>query len=133
MRIVELAQCLGLRSAIEKEQVLVLNWLYDIAARQVAMPEEFHSTLAEALCSGEALIADPAMRANARYGLHQILDRLANYNNRDNRRLNSPKPQMRVVKNGRKARSSRRLNRLSVYQGDFTSRTSAGLCASLVS
>ncbi|MGP8252821.1 MAG: GntR family transcriptional regulator [Terracidiphilus sp.] len=98
MRIVELAQCPRLRSAIEKEQVLVLNWLYDIAAHQLAMPEEFHSTLAEALCSGEPLVADIAMRAHVRYGLHQILDRLANYNNRDNWRLKSPKPQMRVVK-----------------------------------
>jgi GntR family transcriptional regulator, rspAB operon transcriptional repressor len=97
MRVVELAQCPGLRSAIEKEQVLVWNWLYDIAAHQLAMPEEFHSTLSEAICSGEPLVADTAMRTHVRYGLDQILERLANYDNRDSWRLKSLKPQMRVV------------------------------------
>jgi GntR family transcriptional regulator, rspAB operon transcriptional repressor len=97
MRVVELAQCPGLRNAIEKEQVLVWNWLYDIAAQQLAMPEEFHSTLSEALCSGEPLVADTTMRAHVRYGLDQILDRLANYEPRDHWRLKSPRPQIRVV------------------------------------
>ena len=93
MRIVELAQCPGLRSAIEKEQVLIWNWLYDVAAQQHAMPEEFHSILAEALCSGEPLVADAEMRAHVRYGLDQISDRLANYAGRDdNWRLKSIKP-----------------------------------------
>jgi GntR family transcriptional regulator, rspAB operon transcriptional repressor len=97
MRIVELAQCQGLRSAIEKEQVLVWNWLYDVAAHRHAMPEEFHSILAEALCSGEPLVADSAMRAHVRYGLDQVLERLASYNHSDNWRLKSVKPQMRAL------------------------------------
>jgi hypothetical protein len=61
------------------------------------MPEEFHSTLSEAICSGEPLVADTAMRTHVRYGLDQILERLANYDNRDSWRLKSLKPQMRVV------------------------------------
>ncbi len=91
MRIADLARCPGLRRAIEKEHVLIFNWLYDIAAKRRTHPQEFHSTLAEALCSGDPLIADTAMRAHVRYGLEQVLNRLANYSNGDNWRLKSGK------------------------------------------
>jgi GntR family transcriptional regulator, rspAB operon transcriptional repressor len=87
MRIAELSHCPGLRRAIEKEQVLVFNWLYDIAAHRRTQPEEFHSTLAEALCSGDPLVADTAMRAHVRYGLDQVLERLANLDKGDTWRL----------------------------------------------
>ncbi len=89
MRIAELARCPGLRRAIEKEQVLIFNWLYDIAAYRRTEPQEFHSTLAEALCSGDPLVADAAMRAHVRYGLDQVLGRLANFDNGDSWRLKS--------------------------------------------
>jgi DNA-binding GntR family transcriptional regulator len=92
MRIADLARCPGLRRAIEKEHVLIFNWLYDVAAKRRTHPQEFHSTLAEALCSGDPLLADTAMRAHVQYGLDQVLDRLANYNNGDNWRLKSDKP-----------------------------------------
>jgi len=91
MRIAELSRCPGLRRAIEKEQVLIFNWLYDIAANRRTLPEEFHSTLAEALCSGDPLVADTAMRVHVRYGLDQVLERLANYAGRDAWRLMSKK------------------------------------------
>lgn len=89
MRIAELARCAGLCRAIEKEQVLIFNWLYDTAARRSTDPEEFnsHSTLAEALCSGDPLVADAAMRAHVRYGLPQVLERLASYDIGDAWRL----------------------------------------------
>lgn len=83
MRIAELARCPGLSRAIEKEQVLIFNWLFDIAARRRTQPEEFHTTLAEALCSGDPLVADKAMRAHVRYGLEQVLERLSSYRARD--------------------------------------------------
>ena len=89
MRIAELGRCPGLCRAIEKEQVLILNWLYDIAANRRTQPEEFHSTLAEALCSGDPLAADMAMRAHVRYGLDQVLERLANYDKGDVWRMKS--------------------------------------------
>jgi DNA-binding GntR family transcriptional regulator len=87
MRIAELSRCPGLRRAIEKERVLVFNGLYDIAADRRTQPEEFHSTLAEALCSGDPLVADTAMRAHVRYGLDQVLERLANLDKGDTWRL----------------------------------------------
>jgi GntR family transcriptional regulator, rspAB operon transcriptional repressor len=98
MRIAELARCPGLRRAIEKEQVLIFNWLYDMAADRRTQPKEFHSTLAEALCSGDPLVADTAMRAHIRYGLDQVLERLANYDNKDAWRLKNKN----LEKNGKK-------------------------------
>lgn len=89
MRIAELSRCPGLCRAIEKEQVLIFNWLYDIAANRRSQPEGFHSILAEALCSGDPLVADTAMRAHVQYGLDQVLERLANYDKEDTWRLKS--------------------------------------------
>ena len=100
MRIAELARCQGLRRAIEKEHVLIFNWLYDMAAHRRTRPEEFHSTLAEALCSGDPLAADAAMRAHVQYGLDQVLERLAQYDNGDSWRLKSKIPE----ENGKKPR-----------------------------
>lgn len=77
----------GLCRAIKKEQVLIFNWLHDIAANRRSQPEEFHSTLAEAVCSGDQLVADTAMRAHVQYGLDQVLERLANYDKEDVWRL----------------------------------------------
>jgi len=89
LRIAELAHCPGLSHAIEKEQVLIFNWLYDTAANRRTNPDEFHSTLAEALCSGDPLIADAAMRTHVRYGINQVLERLAKSANADNWRQKS--------------------------------------------
>jgi GntR family transcriptional regulator, rspAB operon transcriptional repressor len=79
LRIAELARCPGLRIAIEREQVLVFNWLYDTAARRHTVPPGFHSSLAAALSSGDALKADKAMRLHVRYGLEQVLESLASF------------------------------------------------------
>lgn len=87
MRIAELARCPGLGRAIEKEQVLIFNWLYDIAAHRRSQPRAFHSTLADALCSGDPLAADKVMRAHVQYGLDQILERLASYDHPESWRL----------------------------------------------
>lgn len=89
MRIAELAQCPGLSSAIEKAQVLVFNWLYDTAANNNKTPLRFHSNLADALCSGDPLVADAAMRAHIRHGLDQVLERLASSEHGNNWRLRS--------------------------------------------
>lgn len=93
MRIAELGRCPGLCRAIEKEQVLIFNWLYDIAANRRTQPEEFHSILAEAVCSGDPQVADTAMRVHVQYGLDQVLGRLANYDREDAWRLKSKNPE----------------------------------------
>ncbi len=77
MRIAEIARCVGLSKAIEKEQVLVFNWLYDTTTHRTISPANFHATLATALCSGDPIKADVAMRGHVQYGLQQVLDRFA--------------------------------------------------------
>lgn len=91
MRIAELSRCPSLRRAIEKEQVLVFNWLYDVAADRRTQPEEFHLNLAEAVCSGDPLVADTTMRAHVRYGLDQVLECLANLDRGNTWRLKIPR------------------------------------------
>lgn len=98
MRITELARCPGLRRAIDKEQILLFNWLYGTAAHRHTQPEEFHTTLAEALCSGDALVAEATMRAHVRYGLDQVLERLGNHDGGAPWRLKSNN----LEKNGKK-------------------------------
>ena len=91
MRIAELSRCPGLRNAIEKEQILVFNWLYDIAAQRQTFPPNFHMKLATALCSGSTSRADSTMRAHVRYGLKQVLDWAVSFSQADRWRQKSAK------------------------------------------
>lgn len=77
MRVAEIARCSGLSKVIEKEQVLVFNWLYDTTARRTITPPNFHGTLATALCTSDPIKADAAMRTHVQYGMQQVLDRFA--------------------------------------------------------
>ena len=73
MRIAEMARSPGLVKAIEKERVLIFNWLYDTTSHRKSLPDLFHTDLAKALCSGEAARADKVMRAHIQYGLGDVL------------------------------------------------------------
>ena len=57
---------------IERNHVLILNWLFDVAGRRTPLPARFHARLAAALVSGDAARADAAMRAHVRYGLAEV-------------------------------------------------------------
>lgn len=72
LRIAEHAGSQLLTQMIDRHQVLVLNWLFDVAGRRTALPAGFHARLAEALASGNPETADAAMRAHVRYGLKEI-------------------------------------------------------------
>jgi len=37
---------------IERNHVLILNWLFDVSGRRTPLPPGFHAQLAEALVSG---------------------------------------------------------------------------------
>jgi DNA-binding GntR family transcriptional regulator len=89
-RIAELAQCPGLSNAIEKAQVLVFNWFYDIASQNYGPPRS-HLTLAEGICSGDPLVADKVMRTHIRYGLDHVLERLATTQHGNHWRLTATK------------------------------------------
>jgi len=77
MRIAEYAKSDILKRMIERNQVLVLNWHFDVAARRTPLPRGFHLRLAEALVSGDPSRADAAMRAHVRYGLPEVSGQVA--------------------------------------------------------
>ncbi len=72
MRIAEHAGSDILRQMIERNHVLILNWLFDVAGRRTPLPPGFHAQLVEALVSGDPARADAAMRAHVRYGLAEV-------------------------------------------------------------
>ena len=76
MRIAENAGSDLLREMIERNHVLILNWLFDVAGRRTPLPPAFHAQLVEALVSGDPARADAAMRAHVRYGLQEISGQL---------------------------------------------------------
>jgi GntR family transcriptional regulator, rspAB operon transcriptional repressor len=79
LRIAECARCQPLRDAIEKEQVLIFNWLYDTAAERRKLGADFHSSLTAALAEGTPQAADAAMRRHIRRGLDEVLAGLERY------------------------------------------------------
>ena len=73
MRIAECARCPALRDAIEKEQVLIFNWLYDTAVQRSTLAADYHVTLTRALAGASPAAAEGAMRRHIRRGLREVL------------------------------------------------------------
>lgn len=73
MRIAEYARCPELKEAIEKNQILIYNWFFDVAAERRSLPLGFHIQLLEAVSGTDPLIADEAMRAHVQYGVAETL------------------------------------------------------------
>jgi len=73
LRIAECARCPALRDAIEKEQVLIFNCLYDTAAQRGNLASDHHARLTNALARGTPAQADGAMRQHIRTGLKEVL------------------------------------------------------------
>lgn len=72
MRLAEYTRCGALREAIEKNHVLVFNWLFDISGRERPLPPHFHEHLMEAVAGTDPDAAEKAMREHIRYGLEEI-------------------------------------------------------------
>jgi DNA-binding GntR family transcriptional regulator len=77
LRIAECARCPALRDAIEKKQVLIFNWLFDMAVKRRALGSNFHARLTDALASSKPAQADSAMRRHIRRGLNEVITGLA--------------------------------------------------------
>jgi DNA-binding GntR family transcriptional regulator len=71
--IAECADCEMLFGLIEKNQVLIRNWVYDVAANRRALPDNFHLELSLPLIAGDVLKADARMRSHVQYGLDERL------------------------------------------------------------
>src|SRR6266851_4163080 len=76
LRIAECTGCKALQQTIEKNHVLIFNWLFDVSESQPQLPPRFHRDLIEALNEGDVEKADRAMRAHIRYGIEAIVTKL---------------------------------------------------------
>src|SRR5437762_5129130 len=72
MHIAEHAGSSLLRQMIERNHVLILNWLFGVSGRRTPLPPRFHAQLAKTPISGSPARADAAMRAHVRYGLEEV-------------------------------------------------------------
>ena len=77
LRIAECARCPALRDAIEKEQVLIFNWLFDTAVERRALGSDFHARLTDALANSSPARAAEAMGRHIQRGLREVLDGLS--------------------------------------------------------
>jgi GntR family transcriptional regulator, rspAB operon transcriptional repressor len=73
LRIAECTGCLALRRTIEKNHVLIFNWLFEVAAHRPALPPRFHRDLADIISSDSPENADRAMRLHIRHGLDNVV------------------------------------------------------------
>jgi DNA-binding GntR family transcriptional regulator len=71
MRIAECAGCKALCESLKQNQVLIFNWLYDVAADH-HMPAGWHRQLAEKIASRDPDAAEAAMREHVRYAIEDI-------------------------------------------------------------
>ncbi len=76
LRIAECARCGLLRDAIEREQVLVFNWLFDTVVERRTLAADYHATLTADLAAGTSDEAAAAMRMHIRRGLDQVLQKI---------------------------------------------------------
>lgn len=74
LRIAEGGRCELLRSAIEREQDLMYNWLSDRVAQIRPLPPGYHGKLAVAVASEDVIRADEAAREHIRYAMMQLID-----------------------------------------------------------
>lgn len=76
LQIAEFAGNRVLHTMIEKNHVLIFNWLFDVASSRPPLPVRFHRDLVAALNSGKPEAADRAMRKHVRFGLEAVVEKL---------------------------------------------------------
>ncbi len=79
MEIAQTAGCKELMQAIEGNQVLIFNWLYNSAAHFDTLPPRWHEDLVAALAFGDPEKADRAMRRHVRYRRDSVAERIGAY------------------------------------------------------
>lgn len=73
LRIAECSGCAALKDIIQKNNVLVFNWLFDVASNQIGRGLRFHRELLECLTGTDVEAAETAMRAHVRYGVEETV------------------------------------------------------------
>ena len=76
MRVAECTGFLAMCRAMERNQILTHNWLYDATADWHRLPDRFHASLAEALCASDPAGAASVMRSHVTFGKERLLAEL---------------------------------------------------------
>jgi GntR family transcriptional regulator, rspAB operon transcriptional repressor len=107
MRIAECGGCCALQQALEKNQVLVLHWLYDTTlGKGSPQPDTWHEDLARTLSERDVVNADGAMRLHVQLGLDDFLRAVEPYSRMRAYPLRSPYAKTR--ERGRKQKGEHR-------------------------
>lgn len=77
MHVAECSRSKALTRAFERNQVLIFNWLFDVAVHHQKRPPRSHRDLSEVLCGDDPEAADRAMRSHIRYGLEEIVNSIS--------------------------------------------------------
>jgi DNA-binding GntR family transcriptional regulator len=75
-RIAECTGCMPLCNMLEKNQVLIFNWIFDLAANS-SLPRNWHKDLAKVLVGSDPDAASLAMGRHIRTGMEEIQHRIA--------------------------------------------------------
>ena len=77
MRLAQRARCQTLCDAIERNQTLVIAWVFSSHRQFYRLPENWHILLIESLNQGDVKLADRSMRKHVRFGVDQVSKRLS--------------------------------------------------------
>lgn len=113
MRIAECTGSQALRDAIEKNQVLIFNWLYDVAV-EFRLPPRWHRDLIGVVAGGDPDAAAAAMRKHVRHGLEEILARISSHFGATSGRLERTPAALKTATEARwRVKGGRRVRRIS--------------------
>jgi DNA-binding GntR family transcriptional regulator len=87
LRIAEGAKGPFLYEAVEKNQILIFNWLFDRLFGSPGLPDTWHTDLAKVLAQNDSEAADRAMRKHVRFRMDELLARLEPYFSLNGKRL----------------------------------------------
>ena len=99
MRVAECTGCQELCQAIERNQILIFNWLYDSSLSNPQPPQDWHLELTTGLLSGDPDTADRAMRRHTRYRMNEVIESMNTAMNHGESRLAIAPPPRRRKKN----------------------------------
>jgi DNA-binding GntR family transcriptional regulator len=112
MRIAECTGSQALRDAIEKNQVLIFNWLYDVAV-EFRLPPRWHRDLIGVVAGGDPDAAAAAMRKHVRHGLEEIQARISSHFGATGARLErTPAALKTAAEAGWRVKGGRRVSRI---------------------
>lgn len=80
LKIAEYSGCAALKDLLEKNNVLVLNWIFDLVVPGISRPARLHRDLVEIVTGNSSDAAEIAMRQHVRIGLEGTIEAVERVN-----------------------------------------------------